>query len=353
MTVKENNTTDDKLSLKEFLMEIQAIMRFFSARLLVIIPVVVLGAAAGLAYAIFTPCEYQAKLSFSVIEKSPSAGGGLSVLAGQFGLNIASSGSGIFSANNVIELLQSRTLIERTLLSEVEIDGHRCRLIEYYRSVNQDADRKKNRSDISFPEGLNRDDFTREQDSLLFVITKEVTHKKLVVNKQKKDADIILVSFLNRDERFAKIFTERLISIVSEFYVQSKTGIVKLNLAIMEARADSTAREYEKALWRQATYSDRNMNPSRLITGVEQQKNLTTIHLTATAYAELVKNIEIMRLDLAQQTPFIQIIDTPVIPLETERIGKIFGFIIGAAVGALLIMSILFTIYCYRRIMRS
>jgi uncharacterized protein involved in exopolysaccharide biosynthesis len=121
----------------------------------------------------------------------------------------------------------------------------------------------------------------------------------------------------------------------------------------MELRADSMRREYEKALEEQAKYFDQNMNPSRQIVRVEQQKIQTTIQLTGTAYSELAKNVEILKLDLAQQTPLIQVIDTPIMPLEIQNFGKIKGIILGGFLGGFLIVSWLLAVYFYKRIMND
>jgi hypothetical protein len=351
-THQKTQTNDDEISLKDLILKIKEIWSYLLKKWVIITVVGVLGASLGLLYALLETPEYRATLSFSVIEKS-SQGGGLSALAGQFGFNIGSSGEGVFSGNNMIELLQSRNLIERTLLSNVEIDGKHCSLIDYYRELNPPDDDDSISKTISFPLDLAREHFSRAQDSLLYVLNEEITTKKLSIDKQKKDVNIINISFLNQDELFAKLFTENLINIVSEFYIQIKTKNIKVNLEMMEKRADSVKKEYEKALAVQAMFIDQNMNPSKRSVMVEQQKNQTTIQLTVTAYAELVKNVEIIKLDLAQQTPLIQVIDTPIMPLEIERLGKMKGMILGGFLGGFLIVAWLLAIYFYRKVMQE
>jgi hypothetical protein len=355
MTTKENEihhiqTNDDEISLKDLILKIRELWKYLLSKWVIIVIVGLLSASIGLLCSIFSNPQYIATLSFSVIEKSAPTGG-LSSLAGQFGLNVGGSAGSVFSGSNMIELLQSRNLIERTLLSDVEINGKRCRLVDYYRELNPPEDDDDISKNITFPLGLEREHFTREQDSLLFVLNKAITTKKLTIDKQKKDVNIINISFTNEDELFAKLFTEKLINIVSEFYIQTKTQNTKVNLDLMEARADSVKKELESALISQARYSDENMNPSKQIVRVEQQKIQMTIQLTGTTYAELVKNIEILKLDLIQQTPLIQIIDSPIMPLEIDRLGKIKGIILGGFIGGFLIVAWLLTMHFYKRIM--
>jgi hypothetical protein len=343
---------DDEISLKDLILKIIELWKYLLSKWVIIVIAGLLSASLGLVYSIFKTPEYEAKLSFSVIEKGSSSGGGLSALAGQFGFNVGSSGGGVFSGNNMIELLQSRNLVERTLLSEVDVNKKRCRLIDYYRELNPPDEDDEISRQISFPLGLDRANFSREQDSLLYVLKEEITTDKLSIDKRKKDVDIINITFLNENELFAKLFTENLIGIVSEFYIQTKTKNTKINLKMMEGRADSVKRELDNALVNHAKYSDENINPAKQIVRVEQQKIQTTIQLTGSTYAELVKNIEILKLDLAQQTPLIQVIDTPIMPLEIKGFGKIKGIILGGFLGGFLIVTWLLVVYFYKRVMQ-
>jgi uncharacterized protein involved in exopolysaccharide biosynthesis len=120
----------------------------------------------------------------------------------------------------------------------------------------------------------------------------------------------------------------------------------------MESRADSIKKEFDKALEDMARYSDQNMNPAKQIVRVEQQKIQTKVQLTGTAYSELTRNIEILKLDLAQQTPLIQVIDNPIMPLGVTSFGKIKGIILGGFLGGFLIVGWLLAVYFYRKIMQ-
>jgi uncharacterized protein involved in exopolysaccharide biosynthesis len=344
-------TNDDEISLRDLILRIRNIWDYLLSKWIIIVIVVMLGASTGLLYSFVKTPEYKAILSFSVIERN-STGGGLSALAGQFGLNVGSSNEGIFSGNNMIELLQSRNLTERTLLSEVKVNGKRCRLVDYYIELNPPEENNEISATISFPLEMEREYFTRAQDSLLYDLNKTITTDKLFINKQKKDVNIITLSFLNEDELFAKLFTEKLIGIASEFYIQTKTKNIKSNLDMMEARADSVKKEYEQALEALAKYSDQNTNPAKLSIMVERQKIQTKVQLSGTTYTELMKNIEILKLELVQQTPLIQVIDIPIMPLEIARLGKVIGIILGGFLGGFLIVTWLLVAYFYRRIIQ-
>jgi uncharacterized protein involved in exopolysaccharide biosynthesis len=66
---------------------------------------------------------------------------------------------------------------------------------------------------------------------------------------------------------------------------------------------------------------------------------------SSTLYAEVVKNLETLKLSLINQTPVIQVIDTPKLPLFDQRLPGRYFILIGFAVGFLI--SILYALYKY------
>ena len=343
---------DDEISLRELILKFKEIWRYLLSKWMFIVPLGLLGGGLGIVYSIIKEPVYVAKLSFSVVEKERGASG-LASLAGQFGLSVGGGGENIFTGENILELMKSRNLTEKTLLSKVTVNGQPCRLIEYYIAQNPFEEDKNNPSaePIGFPLGQERADFSRAQDSLLNVLNFGITSRNLSVSKVNKNVSIIVLEFRSNSELFSKLFSEILVQEVSDFYVQTKTKTSRSNLASMEARADSLKNAYEKALIGRAVIADRNLNAARQIMGVEEQKYQTQIQLMGTAYAELVKNVEILKLDLVRETPLVQIIDRPILPLENERLGKIKGLVLGGFLGGFLAVTALLGMYFYRRIM--
>jgi primosomal protein N'' len=346
-TQKQNR--EDEISLKELILKIKEIWKYLLSKWKIIVPIGLLGGALGLVYSIVKDPVYTANLSFAVIEKDSKAGG-LAALAGQFGMSMGGS-ENIFSGENMLELLKSRHLTEKTLLSKVNINGKSCRLVEYYMELIPEEEKEEEVNPITFPLGQARSNFSRAQDSLLHELNTDIVEQNLSVAKVKKDVNIINVGFNNKDELFAKLFVEILVQEVSDFYIETKTRTTRSNLHSMEARADSLKKIYEDALIGRAISADRNFNPARQITAVEQQKYQTQIQMMGTAYAELVKNIEILKLDLIRETPLVQIIDTPIMPLENNKWGKAKGLILGGFLAGFLIVCYLLAAYFYRQIM--
>jgi uncharacterized protein involved in exopolysaccharide biosynthesis len=55
----------------------------------------------------------------------------------------------------------------------------------------------------------------------------------------------------------------------------------------------------------------------------------------------LVKNLEVSKVTLRKETPLIQVIDAPILPLEKEKIGKLTGTALGGIIGFFLVVIFL------------
>jgi uncharacterized protein involved in exopolysaccharide biosynthesis len=78
-----------------------------------------------------------------------------------------------------------------------------------------------------------------------------------------------------------------------------------------------------------------NANPSLQILRAPSQRKQVDVQASTAIYSEMVKNLELSKMALRQETPLIQTIDEPVLPLAVSRTGKAIAVIIGLFLGAL------------------
>ncbi|RYY06231.1 MAG: lipopolysaccharide biosynthesis protein, partial [Sphingobacteriaceae bacterium] len=220
-----NTQNPDEISLKEIIQKLRSARSYIASKWLTILFGGLLGGLLGLAYAYIKKPVYTATSTF-VLEDNKS--GGLSQYAGLAslaGINIGGSGAGgVFQGDNILELYKSRTMIEQALLSPVVINGHSNLLINLYINYNHlqekwQKDQKAAR--VSFNE--NSKNFTRAQDSIITDIVKTINDKILTVTKPDKKLNIIQVDVVSKNELFSKIFNDRLVQTVNNFYAQTKT----------------------------------------------------------------------------------------------------------------------------------
>jgi uncharacterized protein involved in exopolysaccharide biosynthesis len=72
---------------------------------------------------------------------------------------------------------------------------------------------------------------------------------------------------------------------------------------------------------------------------VPSQKRQVDVQSSSAIYGEIVKNLELGKISLRQETPLIQVIDQPVLPLPVKKVTKIAGFVLGFILGGILIIG--------------
>lgn len=303
------------------------------------------GASIGLIESFVVKPTYTAHLSFALVEKS--TGGGLADLASSFGFGglIGAGTNGAFSGDNLLEIIKSRHAIEQTLLTPVNYKGNQKTLMEAYmdftkmrKSLKQIKNNKDLR-DLAYPVDLERSKFNRTQDSMLFVVYNGIVDvKNLKIVRKDKKVSVVHVDFSSTDEEFSKLFVETLMDQTYNFYKQTKTSQSRYNVDMMQAKADSVRALYEDALYKGAGYSQVNINPALQYAAVPRMKQEGNAQLYGTVYTEILKNLETLKLELARETPLVQIIDQPIYPLKKEKLGKIKGVFFGGVIGGILIV---------------
>ncbi|GAA4327311.1 hypothetical protein GCM10023149_30650 [Mucilaginibacter gynuensis] len=286
----------------------------------------------GLAWSVFIKTKYTAVCTF-VLDESDKEGmlGQYSGLASLAGIDLGGSGGGIFKGDNILELYKSRLMLKKTLLTETVINGKKQKLVDRYITSNRLMEEWKD--DHIGPVNFNGDPehFNRTQDSIITDITEKLNKKNLEVGKPDKKLSIIRVAFTAKDEVFAKLFTDQLVKNVNDFYVQTKTKKAALNVSILQHQADSVKRMLNLSISGVASGIDAtpNANPALLILKVPSQRKQVDVQANTAIYSEMIKNLEISKISLRQQTPLIQFIDQPVFPLNDNHLSKLKAIVIG------------------------
>ena len=294
----------------------------------------------GFLYGKLQPSSYKATSTFIVEDKSGRGAGGLSGLASQFGIDaggLTGGGAGLFDGDNVLEIIKSRGIIEKVLLTKIDNASSPQTIADYYIQISDFklAFESKNINTkslnfIGLTEGAKH---TVLQDSILFILYNEVS-KNLTVEKRNKKSTIITLQVSSPDQVFSKTFAEELIKQTSDLYVDIKTGNLSKSISKIQKKADSLQNSlvgiYQNSF-------QINMSRNDLS---ERDKTFSS-----TLYAEVVKNLETLKLSLINQTPVIQVLDTPKLPLFDQRIPGRYFLLIGFAVG--FVFSILYALYKY------
>lgn len=196
---------------------------------------------------------------------------------------------------------------------------------------------------IQFLPNVERKGFTREQDSILGKIYENLSKESLNVGQKDKKVAIITIDVSSKNELFAKYFCEALAKEVGNFYIETKSEKARLNMDILERQTDSIRGELNSAITGVAVANDNtfNLNPALNVRRTPSARRQVDIQANTAILTELVKQTELAKVALRKETPLIQIIDSPILPLYKEHIGKLKGLIIGSFIVAFLTVAFL------------
>ncbi|MFH6969606.1 Wzz/FepE/Etk N-terminal domain-containing protein [Flavobacterium sp. FlaQc-28] len=338
---------NDEISLKELIQKVKEWHSYLFSKWMVIVLAGVIGACLGLTYSFIKKPVYTATLTFALEDEKGGGGlGGALGLASSFGLDLGAGGGGIFTASNLTELFKSRSMVEKTLLTSVIVDGKVISLAEMYIQNNKwrkkwnDKPRFKS---IKFLPNVDRKSFTRDQDSIMGMMYKNLSKEDLLVSQKDKKVSIITMDVSSTNELFAKFFCEALARQVGEFYVETKSKKARLNMAILERQVDSVRGELNGAITGVAVANDNtfNLNPALNVRRAPSARRQVDVQANTAILTELVKQSELAKVTLRRETPLIQVIDRPILPLYKERLGKAKGIVIGGFIAGFLVVFIL------------
>ena len=158
------------------------------------------------------------------------------------------------------------------------------------------------------------------------------------VSQKDKKISIITVEVNATNELFSKAFAENLVTNVSEFYIETKSKKAKNNVAILQRQADSIRNELNLAITGVAITSDNifNLNPALNVNRIPSTKKQIDVQANTAILTQLVTNLEMAKVTLLRETPLIQLIDRPTLPLKKDKPSKAKSLLLGGLLAAFL-----------------
>ena len=336
-------TQNDEITLKELLEKAKEWYSYLLSQWKIILLAGVIGAALGLGYSISKKPIYTATLSFALEDEKGGGMNGALGLASSFGIDLGSSGGGAFSGSNLNELFKSRSMVVQTLMQPVQYGNDSISLAEMYIQIKEWRkvwNEKPKLKAIQFPPLTKPKYFTREHDSIMSIIYNNIISSSLSVAQKDKKIAITSIDVKSENEAFAKIFSETLAKQVSDFYVDTKSKKARMNMAILQKQTDSIRAELNGAITGVAVANDNTfmLNPALNVNRAPSAKRQVDVQANTAILTELVKQTELAKVTLRKETPLIQIIDQPILPLPKERFCKAKGILVGGFLAGFLIV---------------
>ena len=355
MTDHQPKIDNNEISLKELIQKTREWIAYLKTQLKLIIGIAAIGGIFGIVYASFVKPTYSATTTF-VLEEDKGGGGlgGALGLASSFGLDLGGCGGGLFSSTNIIELMKSRFVVEKTLLNSVQVAGKEISLADYYIQINElreDWSKNPALTNISFPVNTDRTKFSLQQDSILETISSEIKKNNLSILQKDKKVIIISLTVKTENEIFSKLFCEQLLKETSDFYIETKSKKSRLNVDILQKQADSIRNELNSAITGVAIESDNvyNLNPAYNVKSSPSRRRQVDVQANTAILTQLVAQLELSKVSLRKETPLVQLIDRPILPLEKDKLGRLKSMIIGSFLAGFFTILYLVFAQLYRK----
>ena len=365
------STGPQTIKYSELKAVLQRFLNYFISQYKIILYITLFTSALGLLYGKLQPSSYKATSTFIVEDKSGKGGGGLSGLASQFGIDVgglSGGGASLFDGDNILEIIKSRAIIEKVLLTKMEesssVKGQT--IADYYISVNNlisNFERKAiTTKSLNFSGLSEGEKHTVQQDSILYILYSSI-NKNLNVEKKNKKSTIITLEVVSGDQVFSKVFAEELLKQTSDLYIDIKTGNLSRSVNKIQEKTDSlltiinnisnkssklNVPIMEDLLNENAAIKFRKENYKNKFTysnSIPIEQTARERNVAYTMYAEMSKSLETLKLSLINQTPVIQVLDTPKYPMFDQRISSIYFLLVGLAIG--FVLSLFYTVYKY------
>ncbi|MEY2941274.1 MAG: hypothetical protein RJA67_959 [Bacteroidota bacterium] len=322
---------------------IESIKRFFAylrSQFVLIALCGLVGLVLPLIYRALQKPAYAASTTFILEEKS-AGGGGLAGIASQVGLDLGSLGSGssLFTGDNILDIIKSRVIIEKVLLTPISGNSGKT-LADLYVEFSGLGERLP--APVSF---ASLGAHSVYQDSVLYVMYEQIAKKNVSVDRLNKKGSIFKIVTVSQNQVFSKNFAERLLKETTTYYVNVKTSSSLANVQRLQARGDSLLRVLNAKSYNAASFQILDPNVAYKSMSVPAEVSSRDKSIVFSIYAEVTKNLEMSRIALVSQTPVIQLLDVPKYPLMDDRKSYLFLGLVGFIAG--IFAAIFLCLYLY------
>jgi hypothetical protein len=336
---KINNSDNDEVSLKMLINKLKELFDILKSKWKTILIIGLIGGLIGISVAYLDKPTYKARLTFAMEDDKGGSGGlsGALGLASSIGIDIGGAGGGgAFAASNLSALMKSHLIIDKVLLDSYNINGKIRTLADYYIEINnlrsKWSNKKPTLQNIQFLPGADRAKFSRDQDSILFELHKIITKKEnLDISQKDKKVTIVAIEVNSENELFSKLFCEAVANATSELYVFTKSKKARMNTNILQKQADSVRAVLNGNITNVAREADNvyNLNPTLNVRSSNSRKIQVDVTANTEVLKQLIVQLELSKITLRKETPLIQLIDKPILPLEKDQLNIFISLISG------------------------
>lgn len=271
--------------------------------------------------------RYTASASFMT---NNDTGGGISSAFQLFGQITGGGGGGNeLSSDKMVDLLLSKKIIYSALMRSKTLDGKDDLLINHY--INLSGLRtswiEKDNTELKNFRFTNKRpaNFTLLENSVAKQIYESLSFGSLNINNTQYG--IVRVKCTSVSDHFAVAFTQELVRRLKVYYESAAVEQKRKAYRILQTKADSMQMRLRQSEQSLASWIDQNkkrlnagtLSGDQIVEKIRLENEAETIH---EATIRAVEGKEVAYTDLLNNTPIIQVIDLPTLPLNPAIIDK-------------------------------
>lgn len=340
-----NTTTqvpDDQLTPRDVIIKVIEIKDALikNWKILVLFSVLGAGIGFGMDQYLRTATEYEATMVFNL---GTSGGGnsGMGDLAGLVGLGGSTPDANIFVGENFFYFVTSRPVMERTLMKELEINGKKTLLANFF--IDSSGIKQKEweeREDLANFHFAKKDSVKMSlNDRILLNQVVEKAQNVTGIKELGSKSSFITLTATTENANLSVLWLNTLLETVEEVYTENQTRKTRKTLRVLERRADSLAAilsNTETRLARALYNSSMIIDPVAKVPANKLERSTSFIQ---GLYTEAVASAERMRVSLVKEAPLFTIIEDVKLPLDAKKndqkrlkIGVLSGFLLALVV---------------------
>ncbi len=296
-------------------------------------------------YSSFVPL-YTAQITFSIDEDEGGGQAGLTGMLSQMGLGTLRPTR--YNFDKILELSRSRRVVQEAMFAKITVDGKEDFLanhvIRIYEIDTQDEDGSKEGPFVfthdSFPA------FRLQENEMLksvyhFIIGPPKNPELALLKADyNEDSNILSLTASTKNESLSIELARRMFQSLSNYYVNKAIEKAQKTYRIVSTKRDSVLGVLRSAEYQLANFKDRNRGLIMKTDQVTELRLQREVAAMASMYAEVLKNTEVADFSLRTKTPFIQVIDTPIPPLDPSQSSLIRKIILGLIIGGIIGVAI-------------
>lgn len=294
-----------------------------------------------------TPLRFQASMQFIVSNSNKGGGIALGGVLGQLGLGGGGGSAGGVNLKRVMMFATSRKLVTNMLLDSVDLAGRNDLLINH---VIDNSGLREKWDDVDSYYGVREvttdsiDGMTPIERSILKGVYAAMLYdpELAMINSEiNEDNGLLMITTTSFNEGLSIYLARELFERLSDFYTLESTGQSMASVALLQNKADSILRELTQAEYSLANNFDTRQGLTQQRDQVARTQLGRKVSILSLAYTEVVRNLETAKFTLSTQTPFFQVVDEPIRPLNRVKpnwiMVALLNFVIGAIVAFVLI----------------